>query len=52
MSIKEVLLRFLLLYTVLIVAAGLLIHHFRITQILGVNIGILAGACLGCATNL
>jgi hypothetical protein len=43
MSIKEVLLRFLLLYTVLIVAAGSLIHHFGITQILGVNIGILAG---------
>ena len=43
MSIKAVLLRFLLLYTVSMVAAGFLIHHFGIKPNVGVNPGILAG---------
>jgi hypothetical protein len=43
MSIKGVLLRFFLLYAVLIIVAGLVMNHFGIKQNTGVNIGILAG---------
>lgn len=43
MSIKGVLLRFFLFYTVLIVVAGLVMNHFGIKQSSGVNFGILAG---------
>ncbi|MFN7631815.1 MAG: ABZJ_00895 family protein [Cyanobacteriota bacterium] len=42
MSVKGVLLRFFLLYTMLFITAGLLSHYFNIRQNAGVNMGILA----------
>lgn len=46
MSIKGVLLRFFLLYTVLFIAAGLLSHHFNIRQNAGLNIWDYDDTCL------
>jgi hypothetical protein len=43
MSIKGMLLRFFLLYTVLIIVTGLVMNYFGIEKNSGVNIGILAG---------
>ena len=46
MTIKGVLLRFFLIYSVLLILAGLVMGHFGIKGSSGVNIGILAGCVM------
>lgn len=46
MTIKGVLFRFFVLYTMLIIAAGIAMNHFGIKGNSGVNIGILAGCII------